>query len=271
MARGTRGAAQVALLLGAVAVAMPGRARADETDACIAAAEHAQVERKAGRLREARDGFVVCARDACPALVRRDCARWLAEAEAATPSIVLRVTDAAGDVTSGARVTVDGRPSDEALEGRALDLDPGPHEVRVERAGAAAVVRSVVLREGERGRVVSVALDGGVAVRAASAPRSTSVTPWILGGSSVALLAAGGALWGVGLSSRSDLYATCGVARTCTQGQIDGSRGDLIAGDVLFGVGLLAGGGLVVWALTSRGPSSSHAARAVPHGVEIAF
>src|SRR3954469_16518472 len=74
-------------------VACVGRARGDEKQTCVNAAESAQRQRSGGRLREARASLLVCARAACPAIVRSDCVAWLAENEASEPTVVLRAQD----------------------------------------------------------------------------------------------------------------------------------------------------------------------------------
>ena len=63
-----------ALLAFLLAGLVAGDARAtDDKETCVRAVEHAQVVRLDGKLREAREGFVTCARAVCPEAIRRDC------------------------------------------------------------------------------------------------------------------------------------------------------------------------------------------------------
>jgi hypothetical protein len=121
---------------------------------CLEEAVRGQQLLRSRRLRDAIGPLTRCARDVCPGVVRRDCAMWLEEAETALPTIVLAVRDPTGrDVVDG-RATVDGVPVADALSGRALPLDPGPHAVRVETATGLAVERTIVARENQKGREV---------------------------------------------------------------------------------------------------------------------
>ncbi len=261
---------RVAALAGAgfAILAATATARADGTDACIQAAEKSQTERHAGHLGAAHDLLVSCSADACPTVIRRDCARWLAEVETATPTVVLRATDAAGEDVRQADVTIDGAPRPNALEGRAIPLDPGPHKIRVEGRGV-TIERDIVLREGERDRVIALRLAPPAMT---SAPRTVPRGAWITMGAGGALMIGGIALWIAGLEDRSGLYENCG--KTCTKAQIANARNKLIAGDVVFGVGAIVAGTGIVWAIrgsSSRTPQSAFAAGPMPGGGALTF
>ena len=177
-----------------------------------------------------------------------DCTRWLSEVETATPTVVLRATDAAGEDVRQADVTIDGAPRRNALEGRAIPLDPGPHKIRVEGRGV-TIDRDIVLREGERDRVIALRLAPPAMT---SAPRTVPRGAWITMGAGGALMIGGIALWMAGLEDRSGLYENCG--KTCTKARIANARNKLIAGDVVFGVGAIVAGTGIVWAI--RGSSA---------------
>ena len=218
---------------------------ADEVDACIAAAEQSQVQRRDGLLRAAHDRLVVCARDTCPRAIQKDCKRWLGEVEAATPSVVIHAADPSGaDVLTG-HVTVDGAPLEGALSGRAIPFDPGEHALRIE-AGDRVVEQRIVIRQGEHDRLITL----NFAADAAPSSRPIPTGAWILGGAGVAALTTGAALWAVGRSERSTLYSTCGISHTCDASSIDAARTKLVAGDIVFGVGVVAVGAAVWWGVT---------------------
>src|SRR5262249_25472165 len=69
---------------------------AEERDNCLAEHVDGQELLRQGHLRAARAVFRGCARDACPAAVRVDCAQFDAEVDGAIPTLVLRARDEAG-------------------------------------------------------------------------------------------------------------------------------------------------------------------------------
>lgn len=258
----------VPLALVALAAALaPSLARADEVDACIAAAEQSQEQRRDAHLRAAREELVVCARDACPRAIQKDCKRWLGEVEALLPTVVIHAVDAAGSDIVGARALVDGAPLPGALDGRAVAIDPGEHVLRVE-AGARGVEQRIIIREGERARLIPLRFPA----EEAPSPRSIPAGAWILGGVGTAALAGGVALWAVGQSEHGTLYATCGVTHSCARDDVDSARAKLVAGDILFGAGLAAVGAAVWWSINATSaPPSPVAIQPVRGGGVLSF
>jgi hypothetical protein len=239
---GERGVATLvlALLLGGARTS-----RADPVDekACTAAYEDAQLLRRSGKLIAAREAAMTCARPACPDVVRGDCASWAGEIAKLVPSIVVIARAAGGDAghAPGARVRVDGVERAEASSGRAFEVDPGAHVVRVERAGDLPIEESVTVFQGERDRVLRFELRPAEAPRPVDpAPRRSYVPAIAVAG--VAAVALGASAW-LGLSGRgelSDLRATC--APSCTDAEVDPVRRKLVASDVLLGAGVVAAG-----------------------------
>jgi hypothetical protein len=134
-----------------------GSSRADEVskNSCLQAYEGSQENRKAQALRVAHQQLLVCASDACPPIVRTDCIRWLGEVEAALPSIVLEARGPGGPVLD-VTVHLDGAPLATQLDGHPVEIDPGLHTVTFERAGSPTLEQKVIVREGEKNRLVSV-------------------------------------------------------------------------------------------------------------------
>jgi hypothetical protein len=256
----TRLGARGLLALGALAspslasAAPPGRA-----ERCVAAAERGQQERDRAAFIEARASLRACAADECPALVRKDCAQWLADVESNIPSVVVGAKDARGNDVLGARILVDGTPyQEEADSGRAITLDPGPHTFRFEHAPDAPVELTLVLRTGEHNRPIYGTFAPTGAAPAASAlpapgapiapsspapeaaPRSLHVSTWayVLGG--IAL--AGGASFAIfgatGLAEKSQLRAQCGD--TCSDAQVEPLKVKYITADISLGIGVVA-------------------------------
>jgi hypothetical protein len=120
---------------------------------CRQSYESAQLRRREEELLAARDDLRICGAEACPALTRMDCVRWLAEVEAAIPSVVLEAHTSSGPVFDVA-VTIDGVTRPGALDGRPMELNPGVHSFDFERPGSPLIKQKVVLGEGQKNRLV---------------------------------------------------------------------------------------------------------------------
>ena len=198
MQRIVAGALGIALTV----VALPALA---DVKACIGASEKGQQARAAGKLREAHEQFLVCGVDACPALVRKDCVQWNAELAQSMPTVVFAARDRQGKDFFDVTVAMDGEILVKKLDGKPIPVDPGKHVFRFEGAGAPPTTETVLIREGERARSVTVTFDVGAAVKppspvivAAPVPASTpspkhehTVYPWVVVGVGVAAVAAG--------------------------------------------------------------------------------
>ena len=121
---------------------------------CINAAETGQQLRSSGRLIQARRALAACTASSCPTVVRRDCGRWVEEIDAAQPSVSVKLEDAAGGDVPDGKVLLDGEPMVRAADGRATPVDPGAHKVVWSRETGRSVEQDVVVREGERNRVI---------------------------------------------------------------------------------------------------------------------
>ncbi|MBL8740836.1 MAG: hypothetical protein JNK04_07075, partial [Myxococcales bacterium] len=124
----------------------------------MAAYEKGQNERKAGALRSAKRELTVCADPSCPDVTKGDCTTWLAELEASLPTVTLIVKDADDADLTAVSVSVDGAPLVSALGAAAIEVDPGSHRFRFEATGFTPVEQTILLREGEKNRQVSVVL-----------------------------------------------------------------------------------------------------------------
>lgn len=241
---------------------------------CAAAAERGQKERDEGRLLDARRQLLVCADDACPAIVRRSCAEWLGEIEPRIPSIVLRVVDASNRDLTRASVSVDGEPI--ALDGRAIALDPGQHhvEIKVERTPQPTAYDFLAV-EGESGRLVRIELQevSQNNARRTPPPRDNRfVIPdgaWILAGTGVLALGAFAYFGIAATNDRADLEHSC--SPTCTAEQTRPGRDKALAADITLGVGLAAIAGSIAWAwLAQPKPESARVTASIsptPGGV----
>jgi hypothetical protein len=156
-------------------------ARAENTDACIAASEKALSLRKAQKLVAARTALSTCAASSCPDPVRVSCQQRLAEVNQAIPSIVFFAKDGAGHDLDEVKITIDGKPYADRLGGIAIVLDPGEHEFRFEVVGEEPVVRRFVLHQTEQNRRESILIGPSESPAPALVPPPTAskqaVTP----------------------------------------------------------------------------------------------
>jgi hypothetical protein len=227
--------------LAALAFATSGIALADDVRACVAASDRAQVLRDEGKLKLAREQMIACSREACPAVVRKDCTTWLSSLDASMPSVVIGARDAAGKDLVRVRVSVDGSPLLEALDGKALPIDPGAHTFRFELPGEKPLEVPFVIREGEQRRALFVQFPPKEAPpppppSAAKVP----VAPIVLGVLGVAALANFAAFGVWGRNELLTLHATCGIKHDCSDAQVNDTRTKLIVADVSLGTGIAA-------------------------------
>ena len=278
--------ARVVALAALVAGLMtPGGARADEKDVCVKAVERAQVARLDGKLRKARDGFVICARPVCPDAIREDCTRWVGEVEASLPSVVIEAVWADGHDVTGMTVRLDGQPLAGAEAGRAVPLDPGEHTFHFEVTGAAPVETHNVIREGEKNRIQQVTFTPVAPVatpetspaplptpattpssspapaglwRDPGAPDSTQVSAgrgpipvlaWVLGGVGLVSFGSFAYLGLSGTGQLDSLRSSC--VHTCNPSDVNSARNQILVGDILGFVGLAATG-VATWLFFAR-------------------
>lgn len=227
---------------------LPAIAHADTVEACASAAEAGQRFEREGRLVEARASFVACADARCPGEVASLCDRLLTEVDAALPTIILGARDAQGRDLVSVRVVADGSPFTESLDGKAHPIDPGPHALRFLAADGTAATLDVVVRQGEKNRVLSVV----VGARPTQTPvegeprarRHTPVLGWVLGGVGLAALATFGVLAAHGQSQ----YDACNPHK-CSASTVDSLSVERGSAFVALGVGVAAvaaGGWLVL-------------------------
>jgi len=135
----------------------------DAAQGCIKASDEGQSQRDDGKYRAARKSFSECARDTCPAVIAKICSGWLRQMDDAVPSIVPGARDEQGHDLADVTVTLDGEPLASRLDGRPVDVDPGEHVLRFEREHGSPVEQKVILRAGEKARVMTVTLPSDAA------------------------------------------------------------------------------------------------------------
>lgn len=234
------------LFTSAVPIVASADAPAPTTAQCYDAHEAGQIQRKRGRIHDARVSFATCDRSVCPPIVQRDCVAWAAELAAAQPSVVVAVVREDGTDVLGARVLVDGAPA--PVDGHALELDPGAHTVRVERVGEAPFEERFAVREGDRARRVPIVLREPATSPAARKP---PLATYVLGTAAILALGSFGTFAYLGKSRENELSASCGDR--CSDDAVAEVRRSYLAADISLGAAVVAAGAaVVVWVTSSK-------------------
>jgi hypothetical protein len=152
---------------------------ADDKQICLGAYISAQRLRNEDKLVEAREQMLLCARDVCPATLKKDCTTWAGEVEQALPSVVIEARNADGGDVIDVKVTVDGKPFADRIDGKSRSINPGVHTFHYETEGAPAMDEKVAIRAGDKMRKLTVkfANKGKPTPGAASATPNASTAP----------------------------------------------------------------------------------------------
>ncbi len=223
-------------LLLATLLGSPALARAAPTSCADAyvSGQHLLREHHLGR---AREQLLVCARDPCPRALQPECTQWLADAERAMPSVVVDVREAAGAPVRGARLSIDGVDRSELLDGTTRKIDPGQHVFRASADGHAAVDRTLLLREGEKSRLVVFEL---APLPVTTAPEATPragerpsfVPAGVAGGVGVVAL---GVFAGFGVGGLSIRQSLAACRPECAPSRVAAGNTDWIVADASLG------------------------------------
>jgi hypothetical protein len=252
---------------------LASRAAAD-TQACVDASQKGQEARDSGKLLESRPYFTTCADPSCPNPVPTYCLDWMKDVNRRIPSLVFRVTDAAGNDLVDVRAKIDGVTVASALDGRPVEVNPGSHVVAFDR-GSVHTEQTLLVVESEKGRVLTAKLDigGSPPAAAASVPGSEAATPpsgtparpvpiasWVAWGVGAAALVGFGVF---GLEAKSDFdsfKSSCGSR--CTNADRDSVKTTVLLADVFLAVGIVAVGVGTVFYLTR--PAAERRVGALP-------
>ena len=262
----------LAVLVAAALVA--GDAFGADAETCARSYEAAQNLRQESKPVAARRELLVCAQDACPAFVRRDCSQWLSDIEAEIPSVAIRVHGTDGCDRGDAEVTIDGKPAEKAADGRALELEPGSHSIRAS-VGSASSEQVVVVSPGERRRIVVFDVGSRAAVCGVSAtltlppaaapapvvigptpfpsadvsPRKTPTLTWILGGIGAGV---GAVSLGFGIAAWNE-KGTLDVCKShCAQHDVDVMKRNFNVADVTMFTAIASLGAAAYFYFTRR-------------------
>jgi hypothetical protein len=228
---------------------------------CEESAAIAQMERKAGKLIEAREELLQCARDVCPEPLRGECSDGVEYVTRSLPTVVFVADDGPIQARAGVKISIDGVVTSGGLDGVPVAVNPGAHVFLFESSTGSRSQRTVIVHEGEKAKrlmVLDILPQGsGPELRPtiSSTTRGEQGVPvgtWISGGLGALGLGVAGYLWLTGIYDVHVLSTTC--APECTQSDVDGVRRKFVAADVVLGVGVaslaLAG---VLWITRPKG------------------
>lgn len=233
-----------------------GASSAANKKECANAYVEAQKLKKEGAFRKAREQLIVCSKQECLPAARKDCLAWLDEVNASIPSIVVEAKDPQGKDTFDVKLSVDGEVVADKLGVSAIELDPGTHQLRFEYAGADPIEQEVVLRQGQKNKVLQVSFASAAAGEeappvAAEAEVEPDIPPpqpqtegppvvaYVLGGVGVVALGAAGFFW-LGASSEESELEDSGCEPNCADSDVDSIRQKRLFGDIALGVGVVS-------------------------------
>lgn len=249
------------------------QARADDKNAatCSETYVRAQTLRNEHKLIEARETLRACVRSACKAFVVRDCATWLDQVQSSLPTVVPVAIDGAGNDLGGVKVSMDGRVLLERIDGRSVEVDPGPHTFSFEGPDG-HLDKQVIVAEGEKGKRIAVLLgkpapapvpiEAGAGTADLPPVAQSGMGPW----KTVGLVTLGAGVVGAGIGAffglravsdkndaNCDANSVCpspAAANTLSDAQHEGT----LATVFLVSGGILAAGGVTLFILAPARP-----------------
>jgi hypothetical protein len=256
--------------------------------ACVEAQSRAKQASSEDRIIEARDAFLVCAHEKCPAAIRAECTDALVDAKKQISTVMLSAKDAGGKEMTDVRVLLDGKPLVEKLGGAEVEIAPGEHTFRFEAAGQKPVEKKLLVLIGEHNILVQVSIGAPEPAPAPPPPVATVVAPppappaakpappkpaedsgfnmrlvpvFALGGAGVASAIAAVAFGVAAKNKASDLRGSC--APNCTSDQASSVDSKLLLSDVFLGVSVAAFAGAVIYYFVTK-PAAKRAGITVP-------
>lgn len=143
------------LLVGAMLTFV--RVAAADAVSCTKTHAAGQREEKSGLLGDALISFRQCASDVdCPRPIRNECAELFTAVEVKLPTVVFSVVDAEDNDIADVRVSSASGVLATGLDGRPVAVDPGSHDLRFELPSGQVLTKTILVRQGEKDRLVSV-------------------------------------------------------------------------------------------------------------------
>jgi hypothetical protein len=233
--------------------AQPARAQKPPSKKeCLEAYVAGQVARRDGKLLEAREKLELCSHESCPKATGKDCRTWREQLETQIPSVVFQIKDKQGKERSDVKVTLDGSPLVENIDGRAVPVDPGKHRFAFELSDHPEGAVELTVLEGVKSQQVSFSFEPdrpAVIPKAVEEERPVPIPVYVLGGIGVVGIA-GFAYFGIkSQADASDLRSSCGPY--CPEEDRDSVRTKQITADVCLAVGVVSLG-IGTWLYLTR-------------------
>jgi hypothetical protein len=198
------------------------------------------------------------------------------------PGLAISVQSESGADLVDAKVTLDGIALTGDWIGKTTQVNPGTHMLRAEAPGFHNSEETVVAREGEKSRVVTLKLRSLTAPTiqpvqiapsavADGGSRQVGWPTYVLAGVGIAAIGGGAVVGYLGNKDAEDMQDEC--KPTCSEARVDAAKLKLISANVAFGVGGAAlVGALVTYLLSKPEPPASDVAavsRRLRFGVDI--
>jgi hypothetical protein len=257
--------------------------RADDKQVCTDAYSAAQPLRRDHKLLAARTQLRLCVRQECSPLLKgqivTDCTEWLTDVEAKLPSVVFSAKDGSGADITNATVSMDGAVIAKALDGQAIDIDPGQHTFKFVVPGQPPVEVKVVATVGSKNRLVTATIGAPPASPVDRTPAAPPASYTWIGWVATGALAVGGAVTGaLAIVASNDLKSATYFGKAAPDGVTSlqtKTQTMAIVSDVLVGAAAAAFGVTLVVVLTKRSPSveakpsAGAVLRPAPEGVRV--
>lgn len=249
------------------ALSISGAAYAD-AKSCVTTHATGQREARAGHLRLATQLFTQCGSDeSCPSQLRQECAEFLQSVQQTVPTVIFSVLDEKGGDISAVKVFSTDELIIDGLDGRAIQIDPGKHRLRFLLPWGAVLSSDVLIREGEKNRIIQVKMageaeageivakeakttaaqplppaEGGTPSPSTVSRRSPPAAAWVLVGTSLVGLGVGTTFALVGHSRKSDIDACSPNCSNDVRPTYDALKRDYLVADIGFAVGVVSAG-----------------------------
>jgi len=254
----------LSLLLG-----VPSAALADVT-ACVQAHTSGQREAKAGRFKAASELFASCVSEqGCPDAIRAECAEFYKGAEHSVPTLIFAALDERGGDLIQVRVSAEEQVLCETLDGRPIPVDPGEHHFKFELASGQVLESDVLVREGEKNRIVSVRAKPTPSTASEARTSSLDVDQgarklptsfWVASGVGAAALVSFGAFAAMGHGKQSSLNDCSPSCSSSSHADYDAMSQNYLIADISLGVAVVSAG-VATWLFLSsdRSRAAAHA------------
>lgn len=199
----------------------------------------------------------------CPDAIRAECAEFRKDTERSVPTLIFAALDEQGGDLIQVRVSSGDQLLAESLDGRPIALDPGQHHFKFELSSGQVLESDVLVREGEKNRIVSVrakseakSANSAPGLETSDAPRKLPASFWIASGVGAAALASWGVFAVLGHGKQSTL-AECSPSCPGSSGaDYDAMQRDYVIADISLGIAV-ASAGVATWLFLSSDRSST--------------